>query len=225
MAFSRTAPRHEITYLRRRPKVGEKPPAPATGAGAKAPAPSLSLKRDTQPKLPAAKVKRVEGRAILTADAPTVSLTRLQSAVGSLAFDVAGAGELACAWELADGEAGLVSAAADVLVSPQFGRRAIVQLYKDRLVVGLRHVRELRRLLLLASGLQSEKPSRVVGELHGGATIESAHTAVAAVVVALALYQVDGELVVRREDFGFDTSEAAAAAYGFSLTWLPPVQR
>ncbi|MEA2184460.1 MAG: hypothetical protein QOF69_3645, partial [Solirubrobacteraceae bacterium] len=23
MAFSRTAPRHEITYLRRRPKVGE----------------------------------------------------------------------------------------------------------------------------------------------------------------------------------------------------------
>ncbi|MEA2187400.1 MAG: hypothetical protein QOK16_2411, partial [Solirubrobacteraceae bacterium] len=50
-------------------------------------------------------------------------------------------------------------------------------------------------------------------------------TAIAPVVAAIAVYQVDGELVIRRENFGFPSAEAAAAAYGFSLTWLPPVRR
>jgi len=223
MAFSRTAPRHEITYLRRRPKVGEKPPAARPSGAA---APSLSLRRaGAEPKVPAANVRRAEGRAILSPDAPTVTLNRFQSAVGSLAFEVIGGGELSCAWELVDAEAGLVSAAADVRVSPLFGRRAIVQLYKGRIVVGLRHARALRRLLLLATSLDEAKPSRIVGALHGGATVESAHKGLAPVVVALAIYQVDGELVIRREDSGFQSDEAAATAYGFSLTWLPPVER
>jgi hypothetical protein len=100
-----------------------------------------------------------------------------------------------------------------------------VQLNKEQLIVGLRHVRRLRRLLLLASGLDDSKPARLVGELHDGGTVESPHSAIAPVVAALAVYQVDGELVIRRENFGFPSAEAAAAAYGFSLTWLPPVRR
>jgi len=223
MAFSRTAPRHEITYLRRRPKMGERVAPPPAAP------PSLSLGRPAQqgPKVALAPVQRVAGRAILSADAPTVTLDRRQSAIGSLAFDLFGAGDaaLSCAWELVEGEAGLVSAALNVRVSPQFGRRPIVQLRKDQLVVGLRHVRRLRRLLLLVSGLDESKATRLVGELHDEGTIESSHTAIAPVVAALAVYQVDGELVIRREDFGFPSAEAAAAAYGFALTWLPPVQR
>jgi hypothetical protein len=222
MAFSRTAPRHEITYLRRRPKMGETvaPPPPAAP-------PSLSLGRPAQQgtKVAIAPVQRVAGRAILSADAPTVTLNRRQSAIGSLAYDPFGGGALSCAWELVEGEAGLVSAALDVRVSPEFGRRPIVQLRKDQLVVGLRHVRRLRRLLLLLSGLDESKATRLVGELHDEGTVESSHSAIAPVVAALAVYQVDGELVIRREDFGFPSTEAAADAYGFSLNWLPPVHR
>jgi len=223
MAFSRTAPRHEITYLRRRPKMGERVAAPPAAAP-----PSLSLGRPAQqgPKVALAPVQRVAGRAILSADAPTVTLDRRQSAIGSLALDLfGGGGALSCAWELVEGEAGLVSAALDVRVSPEFGHRPIVQLRRDSLIVGLRHVRRLRRLLLLLSGLDESKPTRLVGELHDESTIESQHTANAPVLAALAVYQVDGELVVRREDFGFPSAEAAAAAYGFSLNWLPPVNR
>lgn len=172
-------------------------------------------------------VRRVDGRAILSDDARTVTLDRRQSAIGSLALRLFGGGEgaLSCAWELVDGEAGLVSAALDVRVSPEFGRRPIVQLRKEQLIVGLRHVRRLRRLLLLASGLDESRATRLVGELHDDSTVESPHTGIAPVVAALAVYQVDGELVIRREDFGFPSAEGAAAAYGFSLTWLPPVNR
>ncbi|MEA2235000.1 MAG: hypothetical protein QOD83_4816 [Solirubrobacteraceae bacterium] len=224
MAFSRTAPRHEITYLRRRPKVGERRATPPARTSS-----SLSLAGAAQqgPKIAVAPVRRVAGRAMLSADAPTVTLNRRQSAIGSLAFDLfdGAGGALSCAWELVEGEAGLVSAALDVRVSPEFGRRPIVQSNKEQLIVGLRHVRRLRRLLLLASGLDGSKPARLVGELHDGGTVESPYTAIAPVVAAIAVYQVDGELVIRRENFGFPSAEAAAAAYGFSLTWLPPVRR
>lgn len=224
MAFSRTAPRHEISYLRRRPKVGERlaaPPAPASS--------SLSLGRAAprEPRIAISAVRRVDGRAILSADAPTVTLDRRQSAIGSLTFGLfgGGGGALSCAWELVEGEAGLVSAALDVRVAPQFGRRPIVQLRKEQLIVGLRHVRRLRRLLLLASGLDESRATRLVAEMHDESTVESPHTGIAPVVAALAVYQVDGELVIRRENFGFPSADAAAGAYGFSLTWLPPVNR
>lgn len=220
MAFSRTAPRHEITYLRRRPKPGEAAPAPAPKAAG-----ALSLSPKAEREGPAASARRVRGRAVLSRDEPTVTLDRRQSAIGSLSFELVGSGDLSCAWELADGEAGLVSKAAGVLVSPEFGRRSIVQILERSVVVGLRHVRNLRRLLILAGGLANTTPSRLVGDLLDESTIESAHTGTQPVIAALAIYQVGGELVVRREDAGFGSLEKAAAAYGFSLSWLPPLER
>jgi hypothetical protein len=220
MAFSRTAPRHDITYLRRRPKVGEAPAAPPVSAG-----PSLSLSRTPEPAKQAAPVPRARGRAMLSASAPTVTLDRRQSAIGALVFALVGSGELSAAWELMSGEAGLVSAATGVRVSPEFGRRPIVQLRDNAIIVGLRHVRRLRRLLLIAGGLDQAAPSRLIGDLYDGGTLESTHAAEKRVVAALAIYQVDGELVVRLEDAGFASAEKAAAAYGFSVTWQPPVQR
>src|SRR5215213_10554774 len=153
MAFSRTASRHELGYLRRVPKLGETPAAPPPAKG-----PALSLRHPSRPGQRGPVARRAQGRAILSRDAPTVTLDRRQSAIGSLAFELVGSGALSCAWELGDGEAGLVSKASGVLVSPEFGRRPIVQLVERSLVVGLRHVRQLRRLLLLGGGLANTTP-------------------------------------------------------------------
>lgn len=221
MAFSRTAPRHEIAYLRRVPKVGEARAAPAPAAG-----PSLALGRTAQPAVAEIAVRRVRGRTQLRRDAPAATLDRRQSAIGSLAFELVGDGELSCCWELVGGDAGLVSRATDVLVSPEFGRRPIVQLVERSVVVGLRHVRRLRRLLLLVGGERANAtPARLVGELVDGSTVESAHAAVQGVTAALAIYHVAGELVIRREDAPFRSLEEAAAAYGMATSWLPPVTR
>ncbi|MEH3054793.1 MAG: hypothetical protein PGN13_12445 [Patulibacter minatonensis] len=43
--------------------------------------------------------------------------------------------------------------------------------------------------------------------------------------VALAIYNVDGELVLRRENVWVDTAEQVPTAYGFVATWLPPIRR
>jgi hypothetical protein len=75
------------------------------------------------------------------------------------------------------------------------------------------------------NGFRAKDPQRLVGTLHDEATFETAHTGVGPYVAALAIYQVDGELVVRREGFGFDSNDTIAAAYGFTRTWLPPVHR
>lgn len=220
MAFSRTAPRHELTYLRRRPKAGEAPVAAPRAAP-----PSLSLGHAPQHDDRAVPIRRAAGRTVLSRDAPAVTLDRRQSAIGSLAFELVGGGELSCAWELVGGDAGLVSDASDVRVSPMFGRRPIVQLLDRRLVVGLRHVRRLRRLLVLGEAPADTQALRVVGDLLDGAMIESAHTATERAFVTLAVYQVDGELVIRREDTGFASVEKAATAYGFTPSWLPPLER
>ncbi len=227
MALDRTASREHLTYLRRRPKVGEAPrraaPEPAAPSG-----PSLSLGRAPKapvgPAVPA--VKRVHGRVLLTADSPTVTLDRRQSAIGSLTFEIAGHGTVAALWELTDGTVGLVDASVGTFTSPEYGRRPIVELTHHRILVGLRHVHELRRLLILMGGFRGNDPQRLLMTLHDDSTVESTHVSTSGpVVVALALYQVDGELVIRREDYGIDSGENAGRDYGMQITWLPPVQR
>ncbi len=224
MAFSRTASRADITYLRRRPKVGETP-RPAKQESAPEPA-RLSLKRPGAPKPPELPpVKRVLGRVLLTADVPTVTLDRRQSAIGSLTFEVAGPGAVAAIWELTDGTTGIIDEAEQVRTSPEFGRRPIVELHRGRIIVGLRHVKELRRLLILMNGFRGNDPQRLLATLHDDSTFESSHVGTGPYVAALAIYNVDGELVVRREGEGVDSAESLAGAYGFTRTWLPPVQR
>lgn len=218
MAFSRTEPRHHITYLRRRPKPGEPSSGPARG--------SVSLQLagpGTVPSLELPPVPRLRGRTILDDRNPAVTLDRRQSAIGSLVFTLVGGGEAGCVWELADGESGVVSRATRTLVAPEFGRRSIVGIEGERLIAGLRHVRQLRRLLILADGLTNRR-SRLVGELHGGGVVEMVAQSAAGSLVCLAIYQVDGELVIRRENTPFANAAAAADAYGFAASWLPPVR-
>lgn len=184
---------------------------------------ALGTKKKPISKTPA---KRVDGRVLLTAANPTVTLDRRQSAIGSLTFEVAGTGSVGALWELQDKTVGLVDAAVGTVTSPEFGRRPIVELTHHRIVVGLRHVHELRRLLILVSGFRGNDPQRLLMTLHDDCTVETTHVSTSGpVVVALALYQVDGELVIRREDFGFDSGETAGREYGMQLTWLPPISR
>ena len=202
-------------------------PAPAAAAPAAQSSPSLSAalapKKKPSSKTP---VKRVDGRVLLTAASPTVTLDRRQSAIGSLAFEIAGTGAVAAVWELQDKTVGLVDAAVGTFTSPEFGRRPIVELTHHRILIGLRHLHQLRRVLILVSGFRGNDPQRLLMTLHDDSTVESTHVSTSGpVVVALALYQVDGELVIRREDFGFDSGETAGREYGMPLTWLPPVSR
>jgi hypothetical protein len=220
MTFSRTAPRDHLTYLRRRPKLSDSTAAPATVDSS-----TLTLRSSAHTPNSQRPARPVDGRALLTKGKRVVTLNRRQSAIGALTFAVFGGGELACCWELIGGESGLVSGASGVHVSPEFGRRPIVQLLDSRVVVGLRHARNLRRLLLLGVGLPTAPGARIVGDLLDGSTIESAHIGADPTVAALAAYRVHGELIIRREDAGFADVDAAAAAYGFSSTWLPPIDR
>lgn len=152
-----------------------------------------------------------------------VTLDRRQSAIGSLAFDVTPQGRMAAVWELTDGTAGIVAEPGGTTISPEFGRRALVQLYKGRLVVGLRHVRQLRRLLVVLTDRDPRRETKTaVASLYDGATIESAHESHVPALVSMALYHVDGELVVRREGFGFPSLAEVSRAYGFAAHWTPP---
>ncbi|MEO9220270.1 MAG: hypothetical protein ABI251_00560 [Mycobacteriaceae bacterium] len=233
--MNRTVSRPDLDYLRRRPRPGESPPTPAkppTGslslafgppsstASASA-APALTPK--AAPQLP---TPRVRGRTILTPERPMVTLDRRQSAIGSLAVDLAPHGQVNGVWELVDGTAGTVSEQGGITTSPEFGRRSLVQVQHGRLLVGLRHVHQLRRLLLVLTGLDPDGASTTsVASLYDGSTAESAHESHVPALVSLAIYQVEGELVVRREGFGFPSLAEAAKAYGFAPRWTPPLSR
>ncbi|GAB2935117.1 hypothetical protein GCM10027047_34480 [Rhodococcus aerolatus] len=229
--MDRTVARPDLGYLRRRPHRGEQPraaasPAPAAGGG-------LSLRRGdgtpagvaTPRAAPAIPTARAHGRTVLAPELPTVTLDRRQSAIGTLAFDVAPHGRLNGVWELVDGTSGVVSDGGTG-TSPEFGRRSLVELSRGRLLVGLRHVHRLRRLLVVLTDLDPQgSRTTALATLHDGATVESLHQGSVAAIASLALYQVDGELVVRREGFGFPSLAEAAAAYGFAASWTPPLHR
>lgn len=238
MPLNRTAPRLDLPYLRRHPKRDESVPETATTRAAAAPSLSLTPPAATapapaRPASPAQAahptrqrsrpVARVTGRTILTNESRVVTLNRRQSAIGSLVIDTRPSGTVSCIWELVDGTAGIVSETTGIEASPEFGKRALVQLRRGQLIVGLRHVHQLRRLLLVVPGpVPADRPLTVVLSLHDGFTIESAHAGPAPATVAVAAYQMGGELVVRREDRGLSALSEAAGAFGFAATWTPP---
>jgi hypothetical protein len=185
-------------YLRRRPRAR---PAPRP------------------PSVPPA--GRLEGSLLLTDAVPEVTLDRRQSSIGSLVLEIAGQGEIGVAWELQDTRTGLVSPLEGQLVSPELGRRPIVEHRQGTIVVGLRHVLQLRRLVVFVEGPESRHPYRVVASVNDGSTVEASFARTAPVIAALAFYQVDGELIVRREGFDFETRADVAEAYGFAISWIP----
>lgn len=143
-----TKTRMDVPYLRRRLKKGELPP----GGAAATTSTSLKLGGSSNtgvssPSQPVSRIPNlpsVEGKVILSLEEPAVRLSRAQSAIGSLVIN----GAEAFAWEGTDGFGGLVLDNGTESAAPMFSNRKLVEFHKGDLVLGLRHFKNLRRLIV-----------------------------------------------------------------------------
>jgi uncharacterized protein involved in tellurium resistance len=174
-------------------------------------------------------------RVILTVTEPTVTLTRLQSAIGTLTVEAAvsetvGDLRLGCAYELANGYSSTVQLTDGNRYAPPRARRPVIVASRehfDRLAVDLRQSTDLRRLGVYAFSV-SRQPLRWGGTLivttFSGAKVELPleHLQGGTVAMLLSVYNVHGEFVLRGEMQTFNGGvRDAVRAYGYDrITWL-----
>jgi uncharacterized protein involved in tellurium resistance len=201
------------------------PPA-ATPAPARPSGPALAMHRD---------LRITAGQQqLLTVKTPTVTLTRVQSGVGSLEIEAVcssavGDLRLGAAYELADGTTSTVQYAGGNRFAPS-SRRPVIVAGRDEyehLRLDLRQVRSLRRLAVYAVSESRQELTwggTLVVSTFGGARIELPLEGLFAgpIAVLMSIYNLDGELVVRAEMEtlpGADVRDAARA-YGYDrITW------
>jgi uncharacterized protein involved in tellurium resistance len=201
------------------------PPA-ATPAPARPSGPALAVHRD---------LRIAAGQQqLLTVKTPTVTLTRVQSGVGSLEIEAVcssavGDLRLGAAYELADGTTSTVQYAGGSRFAPS-SRRPVIVAGRDEyehLRLDLRQVRSLRRLAVYAVSESRQELTwggTLVVSTFGGARIELPLEGLFAgpIAVLMSIYNLDGELVVRAEMEtlpGADVRDAARA-YGYDrITW------
>ena len=222
---------------------------PASGSAAAPPvSSSLDLGAvDTAPPEPLAAVpatrvvpaRRVSSGPplVLNTTDPVVTLTRLQSGIGTVTVEAAcsnavGDLHLAAAFRLSNGLSSLATNRDGLALGPRGSRTPALRVHHDRydtLTLDCRRVRELDRLLLLGyspSGAELAWGGTLILTTLAGARVEvpmdgpKAQGAVALVTI----YQVDGELVVRAEPREVSTTvREACLAFGFDrITWLDP---
>jgi len=175
------------------------------------------------------------GRTILGRDAPTVTLTRTQTGIGTLAVEAACSDEvgdlrLGCAYQLRSGQSSTVQVTSGNRLAPPRSRRpALVGSYEryERISVDLRQCREIERLAFYAfseSRAQLTWGGTLIATTLGGAKIEVPleQLAAGAVAMLLSVYNVRGEFVLRAEMQTIDGSiREACRAYGYDqITWL-----
>ena len=174
-------------------------------------------------------------RVLLTPTQPTLTLTRLQSAIGTLTIEAAcspavGDLRLGCLYELRSGASSTVQLTQGNRVAPPRSRRPVIVAGHDRfehLGIDLRQCTELRRLVVYAFS-ESRKPLAWGGTLivstFGGARAELPLDSLQSgdVGVLLSLYNLRGEFVLRAEmQTLFGAAREAARSYGFDrITWL-----
>ncbi|WP_144758362.1 hypothetical protein [Curtobacterium sp. 9128] len=148
---------------------------------------------------------------VLGTEDPVVRLDRRQSAVGVLRVS----GATSVVWESEDHVVGAETvegarAGRDV---PTSGNRPLVGFHDGDVLVSLRHVRELRRALVMARG-----DDRPVVTLQDGTTI-AIEAGSADVIPVLALSVIDGALELRAEPFPRASHDGDVfAAFGFVLS-------
>lgn len=156
MPANLTNPRPDIVYLRRRLKVGENAPAveapkssTLTLNGSKDASSASSIFQ--QKSLPSSAVPNASGLTFLKEVNDACRLNRRQSAIGSLIIGNA----MVAGWEMQDGSSGyLYNKGIAFTESPEtdpakFNKQPLVQFHKDLLVIGLRNVRNLKRLIVV----------------------------------------------------------------------------
>ncbi|MEC3982133.1 hypothetical protein [Amycolatopsis sp. H20-H5] len=210
--------RTDLPFLRRRTRRAPAAPVPST----------LDLSATTidtvePPRRPARVAGRARsgGRTVLAPDAPTVTLTRLQSGIGVLriAANAPDLLRLGCAYALADGSNAAVrhddatSARAPVVAADR--RRP------DLLTVDLRQSRKLKRMIVYGVAAGDPPPGHegvLTVTTWGGTRLELPlePPPPLGVTVYLSIYNIDGEFVVRAESDPLDGPVRAAwQAYGF----------
>ena len=203
------------------------PPAPAP-APVRAPAATAPRASRAVPRLAPG------SRAILTRRDPTVTLTRVQSGVGTLTVEAivsAAVGDvrIGALYALADGTSGIVQLATGISSAPPDSRRPVVTGARgayEELRIDLRQSRSLRRLLVYAfseSGRELDWGGTLRVSTFGGARVEvpldlGRH---AGCVAALSLYAIAGEFVLRAEgELLTGAVREVAAAFGYDrITW------
>jgi uncharacterized protein involved in tellurium resistance len=172
---------------------------------------------------------------VLTAKAPTVTLTRVQSGIGSLVIEAAcspavGDLRLGAAYQLNSGPTSVVQRESDVNTAPPGSRRPVIigqRSQFEKLTIDLVQIRDLQRCVLYAysaGGGQLNWGGTLVLTTFGQARVEIAldRQPSGAVVVLMSLFVVDGEVVIRSENEEIAGSvRDATLAYGFDrITWL-----
>jgi uncharacterized protein involved in tellurium resistance len=175
------------------------------------------------------------GRTILTVASPTVTLTRLQSAIGTLAFEAAcssavGDLRLGAAYQLRSGPSSTVQLGNGNRVAPARSRRPVIVANHERferLAIDLRQCRDVERLIVFAFS-ETRAPLRWGGTLivttFGDAKAEVPLDGLRGGDVAVlgSLYNIDGEFVIRAELETFDGGiREACRRYGYErIIWL-----
>jgi uncharacterized protein involved in tellurium resistance len=173
---------------------------------------------------------------ILTPQSPTVTLTRVQSGVGTLLFEAAAAAgvgdlRLGCVYQLRSGRSSTVQHHAGRRFAPPGETRRPILLAArqqfERVALDLRQVTDLERAVMYAfsgDGVQLRWGGSLVVTTFGGDRIEMAIDLPPsdAVAVLASLYNVRGQLVLRSEmDLIGRTIREACRGYGFDrITWL-----
>lgn len=221
------------------------PPAPATATSS---GPSLLDLSPPEPTGPAAHQarpgKRTRPRTLpyprvprgstvtLTAEAPTVTLTRLQSGIGQLRLSFAHGGStgdlaMGAICQTADGATHVVQALGESLTTPEQPMPLLrLEPGNQDLVFDLHLVPQLRRALVYLfspSGAAVSWDGLLSVRTQDRSRIETAlsHRVRRGTCALLTIYNVHGELVLRSELAAFDgPPEMAAEAYGYAYAWL-----
>jgi uncharacterized protein involved in tellurium resistance len=171
----------------------------------------------------------------LSAELPAVTLSRVQSAIGSLTFEAAASAEvgdlrLGCAYELRSGVTSTVQLGTGNRFAPAQSRRPLLvathERY-DRIGVDLRQCAELTRLAIYVFSegrRQLTWGGTLIITMFSGAKIEIPLETLSPseVAVVATVYNVDGQLVLRAELESITGSiREAARAYGYDrIAWL-----
>ncbi len=164
-----------------------------------------------------------------------MTLTRVQSGVGTLTFEAVCSAEggdlrLGAAYQLRSGESSTVQHSGGNRFAPPRSRRPVLvgghEQY-EQIGVDLRQCRELERMVVFAfsgGGSELHWGGTLIATTFGGARIEVPleGLAQAEVAVLTSVYNVRGEFVVRAELEAVTGSILEAArAYGYDrITWL-----
>jgi hypothetical protein len=172
---------------------------------------------------------------ILSPKDPTVTLTRLQSGIGTLLIEAACSAEvgevrLGCAYQLASGPSSVVQYASGITEGPPHSTRPVIvggHGHFENLTLDLVQSRDLERLIVYAypgAGQPLNWGGTLVLTTFGQDRVELPLDRPPSddVRVLLSIYNIRGEFIVRAEMESFPGPvRGAVAGYGFNrITWL-----